>query len=148
MKTRLNAYFMAFLMTMFSGCATVIGTRTSFVSWQGDKLYVGEGGAVEVIDGIEFWSHGEPSKTYKVVGIINQTKSDDAFDNLLFGKFNRNQVIELVKTNNGDGVVLLDSGRFISGYSTTIPKINSGTVSTSPEYSNTSVLAVFRYTQP
>ena len=84
-----------------SGCATIIGTETSFTPWRGEQLYKGSGGAVEVIDGVEFWKAGEPERPYKVVGLISQRKSDDALDKMLFGEFNRKQVTELVKANNG-----------------------------------------------
>jgi hypothetical protein len=128
-----------------SGCAAVIGTETSFTPWRGEQLFKGTGGAVEVIDGVEFWKAGEPDRQYKVVGLISQRKSDDTLDKMLFGEFNRKQVSDLVKANNGDGVVTLKSQRFVSGYSTQMPINQYGSANTSPEYAEASVLAVFRY---
>lgn len=128
-----------------SGCATIIGTETSFTPWRGEQLYKGSGGAVEVIDGVEFWKAGEPERPYKVVGLISQRKSDDALDKMLFGEFNRKQVTELVKANNGDGVVTVKSQRFVSGYTTQMPVNQYGSATTSPDYAEASVLAVFRY---
>ena len=128
-----------------SGCATIIGTETTFTPWRGEQLYKGTGGAVEVFDGIEFWTTGEPERPYEIVGIISQRKSDDSLDNMLFGEFNRKQVTELVKANNGDGVVTVKSQRFVSGYTTQMPVNQYGSATTSPDYAEASVLAVFRY---
>lgn len=128
-----------------SGCATIIGTETSFIPWRGEQLYKGTGGAVEVVDGIEFWKAGEPGRPYKIVGIISQSKSDDTLNKMLFGEYNRKQVTELVKANNGDGVVTVKSQRFVSGYTTQMPVNQYGSATTSPEYAEASILAVFRY---
>lgn len=128
-----------------SGCAAVIGTETSFTPWRGEQLFKGAGGAVEIIDGVEFWKAGEPERHYKVVGLISQRKSDDTLDKMLFGEFNRKQVVDLVKANNGDGVVTIKSQRFVSGYSTQMPINQYGSATTSPEYAEASVLAVFQY---
>ena len=128
-----------------SGCATIIGTETSFTPWRGEQLYKGNGGAVEEVDGVEFWKFGEPERPYKVIGLIAQKKSDDTLDKMLFDEFNIKQVIELVKENNGDGVVTVKSERFVSGYTTQMPINQYGSTTTSPEYAKASILAVFRY---
>jgi hypothetical protein len=70
----------------FSGCASITGTETSYKSWVGDDVYQGKGGAVEVVNGVEIWEHGEPNKPYKVIGLITQSKSDDSVNQLIFGK--------------------------------------------------------------
>jgi hypothetical protein len=130
---------------LVSGCATIIGTETSFTPWRGEQLYKGSGGAVEVVDGVEFWKAGEPERPYKVVGLISQRKSDGTLDKMLFGEFNRKQVADLIKANNGDGVVTVKSQRFVSGYTTQMPVNQYGSANTSPDYAEASVLAVFRY---
>lgn len=130
---------------ILSGCATVIGTETSFTPWRGEQQFKGTGGAVEEIDGVEFWKAGDPERSYEVIGLITQRKSDDTLNKIMFDEFNRQQVVELVKKNNGDGVVTLKSERFVSGYTTTMPINQYGSATTSPDYAKASVLAVFRY---
>lgn len=124
-----------------SGCATVIGTETSFKAWRGDQTFKGKGGTLETFEGVEFWGSGEPPEEYEVVGIISQNKSDGTLDDLMFGEFNRRQIIDIVKREGGDGVVELKSGRFVSGY-----RVNEySPVPVAPEYSKSTVMAVFRY---
>jgi len=128
-----------------SACATVIGTSTEFKAWRGDEVYKGKGGAVEIHDGVEFWEHGEPNKPYKVIGLVSQTKKASLGHEMLFGDFNQREIIEIVHRENGDGVVALKSHRFVSGYSTQLPVNEYGSAHTSAEYSEASVLAVFKY---
>ncbi|HYD78560.1 MAG TPA: hypothetical protein VEC06_02030 [Paucimonas sp.] len=121
------------LVTTLAGCAAMIGTETQFTPWRGEPtILTGKGGAVETTEGIEFWIKGEPDKTFRVIGVISQIRSDDPFDNLIFGKFNRSQVADLVKQATGDGVVLLRSDR----------------VGTDQGIQSNSIMAVFRYEKP
>lgn len=56
--------------TLLSGCASV-WTATDYTPYVGDNtVYVGKGGAMEVMDGIEVWRQGLPHKPYKIVGMI------------------------------------------------------------------------------
>ena len=55
---------------MLSGCASV-WTSTDFTPYVGDEtVYIGKGGAMEVMGGIEVWKQGLPHKPYKVIGLI------------------------------------------------------------------------------
>lgn len=128
-----------------AGCAAIIGTETSFTPWRGEQLYKGVGGAVEVIGGVEFWKVGEPDRPYKIIGLITQKNSADSLDKMLFGEFNRKQIAKIINNNEGDGVVTLKSDRFVSGYTTQMPINEYGSITTSPEYAEASVLAVFQY---
>lgn len=128
----MNKYSAIVLLSMgafLAGCATIIGTETSFTPWRGDKVFKGNGGGVEVVNGVEFWTHGEPEQSYKIIGLITQKRTDETLENLLFAEFNRKQILELVKRESGDGVVTVKSERFGS----------------SDGAQQASVLAVFRY---
>lgn len=114
---------------MLAGCAAVIGTETRFSPWNGESVVRGQGGAVESVDGIEFWSHGAPSKPYRVIGVIEQSTDDDPVNNLLFGKFNRSEVIGHVRKAGGHGVVTVATDR----------------VGTAQTVQRNAVMAVFRY---
>lgn len=55
---------------LLSGCASV-WTATDYTSYVGDDtVYVGNGGAMEVMGGVEVWKQGLPHKPYKIVGMI------------------------------------------------------------------------------
>jgi len=103
------------------------------------------GGAVEVVNGVEIWEHGEPNKPYKVIGLITQSKSEDSVNKLLFGSYSQKQVTDIVLREKGDGVVIVSSKKFVSGYTTHMPMNQYDTARTSADYSKASVLAVFQY---
>lgn len=111
------------------GCAAMIGTETRFTPWSGHAVAQGRGGAVETVDGIEIWTVGTPERKYRIIGVVEQSRSDDAFDNLLFGRFNRSEVLTLVKQAGGNGLVTLKTER----------------VGTAQAVQHTAVMAVFRY---
>ena len=55
---------------MLSGCASV-WTSTDFTPYVGDEtVYIGRGGAMEVMGGIEVWKQGLPHKPYKIIGLV------------------------------------------------------------------------------
>ena len=53
-----------------TGCATT--KYTYFTS--GGKIFEGKGGTMVMVDGIEFWEHGEPPRKYTMIGIINDER--------------------------------------------------------------------------
>lgn len=126
----------AAVMSMF-GCATIIGTDTSFIPWRGDEVYKGSGGAVENSEGVEIWKVGKPDRPYKIIGLIVQNKAtdEDTVNKMLFGDFNQREIVKLVKSNNGDGVVTLNDDRHVN------VNVSTSTVATTIS----SKLAVFRY---
>ena len=134
---------------VYCGCAALVGTETSFQQWRGSKIYQGDGGAVETVDGIEFWSAGEPDRPYRIVGYITQSRSDDPLDKIILGTFNRHEIIGYVKNNGGDGVISVGSSRYVSGYKEDTPpmdkEFNTIPRSISTEYSVSSKLVVFKY---
>ena len=137
--------FLGAVAILLSGCATVIGTNTEYKEWRGDNTFLGNGGAVEVVDNVEFWEQGEPNQPFKVIGLINQTKQASIGHGILFSDFNRDQILDIVKRENGDGVVTMNSQRFVSGYKTEMPMNQYGHAATSARYAEASVLAVFKY---
>nr|DAG45513.1 MAG TPA: RcsF lipoprotein [Caudoviricetes sp.] len=57
--------------TLLAGCASV-WTATDYTPYVGDDtVYVGNGGAMEVMGGVEVWKQGLPHKPYKIVGMIS-----------------------------------------------------------------------------
>lgn len=131
----MNKYKWFFLLPMSAiivGCSTIIGTETTFMPWRGNKVFKGNGGGLDVVNGVEFWIHGEPERPYKIIGLITHRRSDETLDKLLFAEFNRKQIIEFVKKEGGNGVVTVKRERFV----------------TLDGLQQQSVLAVFRYEKP
>ena len=69
MKKILAAVAAASAITL-TGCASV-WTSTDYTPYVGDEtVYIGKGGAMEVMGGIEVWKQGLPNKPYKIVGVV------------------------------------------------------------------------------
>lgn len=61
---------------LLSGCASV-WTSTDFTPYVGDdQIYIGKGGAMEVMDGVEVWKTGLPNRKYRIIGIIDAEITD------------------------------------------------------------------------
>lgn len=121
------------------GCATIVGTDTTFAPWKGKQTYFdgSSGGAVEIFEGVEFWTVGTPDRPIKAIGVITQNKAEDrdTVNRLLFGDFNKREISKLVKAYKGDGVVMLTEKDNVTVYP------SAGTVATII----TTKLCVFRY---
>jgi hypothetical protein len=142
----LRKLMMAILIFGFlDGCATLTGTETSYKEWKVEGKYQGQGGSVEVVNGVEFWEHAGPDRPYKVIGLITQSRSDASFKKLLFGGYSQKQITDIVHRVGGDGVLIMTSKRFVSGYTTHMPANLSDTSSTTTDYSKASIYAVFQY---
>jgi len=141
----LNKFTIIITFIVLSGCAILIDTKTEYKEWRGNKIYQGKGGAVETVQNLEFWEHGEPNKPYKIIGVITQSKKTGTSNEFLFGNFNQGEIIEIIQNNNGDGVITLSNQKYISGYSTSAPINEYAPATTSAEYSNKSILSVFKY---
>jgi hypothetical protein len=56
---------------MLSGCATP--PKTTWLDWRGGVPSItGKGGVVRQVEGIEYWTYGEPDRPFKVLGIMEQ----------------------------------------------------------------------------
>ena len=79
---------MLFAITLGSGCST-----TKFTPYKESDIIQGKGGEVENIDGIDFWSDGDPDRQYRIIGEIEESRNKAP----LPGQLNR------LFSNNGKG---------------------------------------------
>lgn len=140
-----GSFLIFFITFVVSGCASLIGTETKFYHWQSNDIYQGKGGAVELYEGTEFWASGEPSRRYKVIGLIDQKLSEDSMDKAIFGDFNKRQLTELVKEHGGDGVIIVSKNNYVSGATAQAPINQYAPAQVSVNYSSASRYAVFKY---
>jgi hypothetical protein len=70
---RAMIYKLAFFVTLafaFASC-----TSTDFQAWEGGNFVVqGHGGTRKVVDGMDVWTHGDPPRRFKVLGIIENER--------------------------------------------------------------------------
>lgn len=99
-----NFVWLAAAASMLSGCAVADFTFRPFV---GDaQVQVGEGGARDVMDGVEIWLKGTPPKPYRVVGYLTSDYREGAGMASL-----EKAIAQKVKAAGGDGVILTEQRR-------------------------------------
>jgi hypothetical protein len=96
-------------------CAAIAFTATAtlgqdFTAYEGkNTVREGEGGGKKVVEGVDFWSDGEPPRKYKLVGYI----TDRRLKSGLFGMASmaglEKDVALLAKKNGGDAVIQMGS---------------------------------------
>ncbi|WP_156322331.1 hypothetical protein [Pseudomonas sp. P1.8] len=86
--------------TLLSGCA--LYADTTFQPYEAKNgAFEGQGGAKETIDGIDFWTSGEPLRKFKILGVINDVRVDNPITmNGLKGA-----VAQKAKEAGGDAVI-------------------------------------------
>jgi hypothetical protein len=147
MKTnRAFALLMAFSLSLTAGCA-----NTEYKSFEGKaNVFEGTGGTKVVVDGMEVWDNGEPSRKFKVLGIIEDERPSGIIPMAQL----RNDMVKKAQEVGGDAVVQLGSqsqiaGFYSSGTATAYSHGNSATAYgssiTMPVRRNTAKFAVIKY---
>lgn len=103
MKARLGICPLLAVTLLFSGC---LATTTFKTYDDGGARYLGNGGAREVVDGVEIWSDGSPPRAYRVIGLIEDTRRNAAIPMASFKK----DLAEAIRANGGSAGVILTKG--------------------------------------
>jgi hypothetical protein len=113
-------------------CSSLFGCATETVlKWTGQSEYVGTGGAVQTVDGIDFYISGEPNGRYKIISIV--TGSYYSGGNLMMTAASQqteiNDVAKEAKKEGVDAVIFTGSSYSAFGTSTSgSATVNSDTV--------------------
>ena len=108
-------------LTVVSGCAT---SNVSFLPYRGTQsVFKGSGGTVRQLKGIDVWENGDPDRKFKLIGIIEQIGQDSSSRRLINlnitgqikSGIQESELVDLVKKNNGDALVLISKESKISG---------------------------------
>ena len=84
----------------------------SFYSYDGPvKPLKGDGGAKVVKNEIEYWVDGAPSRPFRIVGVMVDSRSDRWFSGSAVGS---KAIAKKVKAAGGDAVIILDQAEKIS----------------------------------
>ena len=59
-----------FLTVFVSLAASCSSTSTKFTPYKDNTVFLGQGGAVQSVNGIEFWMDGSPDRKFKIIGVI------------------------------------------------------------------------------
>lgn len=76
----------------------------------------GNGGTMEVVDGIELWTNGDPPRRFEVIGYIEDNRRVSGLINQMRLKGLPGKLARIGKENGGDAVVLLSADQKTIGY--------------------------------
>ncbi|MCW5625235.1 MAG: hypothetical protein KIT73_11020 [Burkholderiales bacterium] len=101
---------MALLLMVLVGCAT-----TEFKPFEGKvNSFVGEGGTKTVVDGMEIWDNGDPPRTFKVLGVIDDYRPGGIIPmSQLFG-----DVVKKAREAGGSALIQVSNQSQIAGFYT------------------------------
>ena len=66
------------LVAVLLGLASCATTTFTALPPQGEGVYEGRGGTKSVLDGMDIWSYGDPSRRYRVLGLIEDQRRGEA----------------------------------------------------------------------
>lgn len=100
---------------MLSGCA--LYTQTSFSEYRGPSEFIGHGGTVKTVDGIDVWTSGEPDRRFRVLGVIDQSHYNNrSVMARIAGATKESAIIAIAKKHGGDAIIFLGSDSVVTGY--------------------------------
>ena len=93
---------------LVAGCAT-----TEFKSYEGNNAVIeGKGGTKIVVDGMEMWDNGDPPRSFKLLGIIDDERPGGIVPMAQL----KGDVVKRARQAGGDAVIQLRSQSQIAGY--------------------------------
>ena len=106
-------YRIALLVTLAFLCASC--TSTDFESWEGRNSVVeGRGGTRKVVDGMDIWTHGDPPRRFKVLGIIEDERPGGIIPMARL----KHDIVQKARANGGTAVIFVSSASQLAGYYT------------------------------
>src|SRR5438552_18949626 len=90
-------------------------TSTDFQSWEGGNSVVqGHGGTRKVVDGMDVWTHGDPPRRFKVLGIIEDERPGAMIPMAQL----KHDIVQKARQNGGNAVIFVSSASQLAGYYT------------------------------
>src|SRR2546429_8540601 len=106
-------YRIALLVMLTFLCASC--TSTDFQSWEGRNSVVeGHGGTRKVVDGMDIWTHGDPTRRFKVLGIIEDERPGGIIPMARL----KHDIVQKARANGGNAVIFVSSASQLAGYYT------------------------------
>lgn len=100
----------AALTLLLTGC-----TNTDFQAWEGGNAVVqGHGGTRKIVDGMDVWTHGDPPRRFKVLGIIEDERPGGMIPMAQL----KHDIVQKARQNGGNAVIFVSSASQLAGYYT------------------------------
>ncbi len=108
----------AFLMAsalMTLACSSVWGQEFSRLHAREPMVVEGQGGTMDVVDGIEIWKSGTPPRRYEVIGYIDDTRRVTGLINQARLKGLPGKLARIAKANGGDAIIAVSEDESATG---------------------------------
>ena len=94
-----------------TGCVSV-----KYTPYSSSETYVGTGGSIENVNGIDFWENGTPNYEYKIIGVIDWKANDAPIQNSMMKK----KIAKKAQEYGGNAVILFNESTKHAGSTTII----------------------------
>ncbi len=104
-------------LALFCGCASSSNNNLKFTAYKESDVFTGKGGEEYPVDGIDFWTSGEPGRKYQILGILEAShgRHGGHHHGRLAGLFSSDhsgddpddQIAKAAKKNGGDAVIVV-----------------------------------------
>jgi len=91
-----------------------------------DAVVEGSGGEMEQVEGVEYWTNGDPPRRYEVIGYIEDRRQASGLIGMARLKSLPKQVARMVKDNGGDAFILVGSETDVVGYASNMNATANG----------------------
>lgn len=142
-----------FVLCLLLATASASASALDFKRYYGrDAVVEGQGGEMEQIEGVDYWTNGDPPRRYEIIGYIEDRRHASGLVGMARLKSLPKQVARMAKENGGDAVIMISSRDDVVGYASS----GSATVNGNSAYGSTmmapvakrdSRFAVVRYIQ-
>jgi hypothetical protein len=87
-----------------------------FEAWDGKPLVrEGQGGTKQVVEGIDFWDHGDPPRKYKIIGYLHDRRHKSGIIGKISMSHLRSDIAAAAKQAGGDAVIPVSSNTQTTG---------------------------------
>ena len=91
---------------------------TNYSEYRGDSITRGTGGTVKQVGGIDVWTTGTPNRQFKILGLVDQSyTNDNSAVSVLAGMGRSAKIAKLAKSKGGDAIIYMDNSTKLTGYS-------------------------------
>jgi len=106
-----NIFLILIILLFQTGCVSV-----KYKPYSSSETYVGTGGSIENINGVDFWDNGTPNYEYKIIGVIEWKANDAPIQNSMMKK----KIAKKAKKYGADAVIFFDESIKQTGSTTNI----------------------------
>jgi len=120
-KININKNFRMSTITLFSlvgitSCG--IYESTDYSEYRGASVMRGTGGTVKQVSGIDVWTTGTPNRKFMILGLVNQSyTNDNSAVSVLAGMGRSSKIAKLAKSKGGDAIIYMNDSTRLTGYS-------------------------------